>query len=69
MNNAAMFAVELVERYGFSHRDALECILEQDDNDGPKKMAKKAAPDDKEKQKELEAKFREKMKRMKEKKK
>lgn len=59
--NEARLACELVEEYGFSHRDALEIVLEADAEKSAKKMAKKAAPDDPEKQKELEAKFKKNM--------
>lgn len=61
----ALFAVELVEDYGLDHRDALEVVLEQDVDKAAKKMAKKAAPDDDDKQKELESKYKEKMMKMK----
>lgn len=62
--NEALLAVELVESYGLEHVDALDIVLEQDDDKAAKKMAKKAAPDDPEKQKELEAKYKEKMHKM-----
>lgn len=61
--NEALFAVELVERYGLDHRDALDIVLEQDDDKAAAKMAKKAAPDDPDKQKELESKYKEQMKK------
>lgn len=65
--NEALVAVELVEEHGFDHREALSIVLEQDTDKAAKKMAKKAAPDDPEKQKELEAKYRERMMKMKKK--
>ena len=65
----ALFAVELVEDYGFDHREALELVIEQDPEKAAKNMAKKAAPDDPDKQKELESKYLERMKKMKERKK
>lgn len=65
--NEATFAVSLVEEFGLSHRDALEVVLEQDDDDkadkAAKKMAKKAANGDKDKEKELEAKYKEQIKK------
>lgn len=63
----AMLAVRLVEDHGYSYDDAMDLILEQDPEKAAKKMAKNAAPDDPEKQKELESKYKEKMMRMKEK--
>lgn len=63
--NEALFAVQLVEDYGFDPKDAMEVVLEQDNDMAAKKMAKKAAPDDPEKQKELESKYKEKMAKMK----
>lgn len=59
--NEATIAVELVEEYGLDASAALEVMLEQDLDKAAKKMAQKAAPDDKEKQKELEGKYKERM--------
>lgn len=62
----AEVAVDLVEEFGLSHEDALDVVLEQDPDKAAKKMAKKAAPDDADQQKELEGKYRERMKMKKE---
>ena len=58
-------ALDLVESMGFSPSDALEVILEQekDYDKAAKKMAKKAANGDADKEKELEAKFKKAMER------
>lgn len=61
--NEARLAVELVEKYALDPRDALEVVMEGDTDKAAQKMAKKAAPDDEDKQKELEGKFKEKMKK------
>lgn len=58
----ADLAVRLVEQFGFSHRSALNIIMEADtdeDDDVAKAMAKEAAPDDPKKQEDLEKKFKE----------
>jgi len=52
MNNEALLALELVEDCGFSHRDALEAVLEGDAEKAADKMvAKIKDPKDKEKAK------------------
>jgi len=61
--NEALLAIELVEDYGLDSREALAIVLEQDPDKAAKKMAKKNGNGDPDKEKELEAKYRETMKK------
>ena len=56
--NEALKALELVEELGLDSQDALDLVIEGDIDKQAKKMAKKDAPDDKDKQKELECKYK-----------
>lgn len=57
--NEARLAVRLVERYGLSTKQALKVVLEDDADAAAKMVAKKEAPEDPKKQKDLEKRYKE----------